>query len=284
MNTCKFTVGKHNHFSVERQVCTAKEAEEWLSDTPHVRPIAKRRIERYAHDMRKHGWLFTGETIRICAHCGRLLNGHHRLKALSASGTSAELLFVYGIEPSTLSFQDSGLATRTSDWSERPNATAGYAVASALVRFLSPKNPGWLDSRNIKDLAWDHIGDENIQWAISATSRVKQLRTAPGHLMLALIRRIDQSRAQEMVDAVAGLSMKDGSPEQAYIRQRLNGGPVSVEVAGTLAMRVAVAAVRGESLKIIRPCDVNLAIRELRLGALCDELPPIRAHETESRP
>ena len=89
-------------------------AREWLSFNRHNRKVNRRRVARYAADMRQGRWQLTGQGIQFGAN-GSLLDGQHRLLALIESGISVLMLVVRGVSESAFEALDQGDRRRLSD-------------------------------------------------------------------------------------------------------------------------------------------------------------------------
>jgi hypothetical protein len=73
----------------------------------HNRRCENRRIAQYAEDMRRDGWLFTGEAIKISRE-GILLDGQHRLYAVMDADVTVPLLLITGLDPRAQEVMDQG--------------------------------------------------------------------------------------------------------------------------------------------------------------------------------
>lgn len=267
-----FNVG--HGLSVEHALVTPELAAAWLEHIPNARRMDEPRVARYTADLRHRAWFMTGEPIRFDWN-GDLLNGHHRLHAIVRAGVSAWLLIVRGIDPSTKATQDTGLPKRLSDWSERVNATAGYAISATVLRLLARDN-NLASIPRLKEQTWDLVGDEHIQFGTTARSS-RLAHTAPCRMVCALLHRLDPPRAELFRDRVSTLDLPAGSVEHVYARQYLNAGTMTAHQHGLLAARAAMAAARGEAPKILREAPHDEIIRVLRLEKIEEMLDNERA-------
>jgi hypothetical protein len=279
MNTKSFGPFDVGHgLTVEHVYVTPEVAAGWLEFTPHERNSEPSRIARYTGELVLGQWKMTGETIRFDWD-GILLNGHHRLRAIVRSGVSCWLLLVHGVDPATKQTQDTGLAKRISDWSDRKNSNSGYAMVMALIRVMRP-DPVMSNTR-IKNVVWDLIGDDSIQFA-ATMSGTRLASTASCRLSCALIHRVDPSRAESFRHRITKFDYPPGSIEHVYARQfdnvtKTNRRRLATNEAAKMALRVAIAAVRGESLQLIKPTSLADAIKHLSLDPIMHALDDERA-------
>lgn len=82
-------------------------ADNFLKKNIINRPINQYRIKKYADQMRRGEWKMNGESI-IVGTGGELLNGQHRLLAISSFGLKIRMLFCFNVEPDTFDTIDTG--------------------------------------------------------------------------------------------------------------------------------------------------------------------------------
>lgn len=96
--------------SAEVVAVTPRQARDWLESNHVNRNVRRKVVEAYRRDMEGGRWEFTGEAIQI-SRTGALLNGQHRLTALSeASVRSVDLLVVTGLPDESQTLMDQGVA------------------------------------------------------------------------------------------------------------------------------------------------------------------------------
>lgn len=87
---------------------TADTAARWLAHNTKNRTISPTAVERYRRDIEAGRWVFAADPIRFSAE-GRLLDGQHRLTALSQVPDAAiTLLVVRGLQDETQMVMDQG--------------------------------------------------------------------------------------------------------------------------------------------------------------------------------
>ncbi len=110
-----------------------------LDQSPGNRKTSPRFVSAYARDMKARKWALTTEPICFDKR-GRLLNGHHRLKACIEADTPFTTLVSYGLEPTARDFMDQGKARTASDalaFSGYHNTNKLAAVANMLMTVKS---------------------------------------------------------------------------------------------------------------------------------------------------
>lgn len=89
-------------------------AEQWLKRNTHNRNIRDRVVLAYARDMEAGNWAENGEAIKFAAD-GTLLDGQHRLNAVTLAGKTVRMLVVTGLANATQETMDAGSKRRTAD-------------------------------------------------------------------------------------------------------------------------------------------------------------------------
>lgn len=93
---------------------TPELAAEWLRRNGHNRPIRKNTVTNYARDMRAGRWAMNGEAVKFAID-GMLLDGQHRLTAVTVAGVPVNMLVITGLPNDTQKTMDSGVKRTTGD-------------------------------------------------------------------------------------------------------------------------------------------------------------------------
>lgn len=102
------------------ELITPDLADHYLSKLPTAQSMIKQRsqssktVDRYSGDMAAEAWPFTGDPIRFNT-LGELIDGQHRLQAVSKAGTSEMMIVIRGLEPETFIVFDTGRARSFTD-------------------------------------------------------------------------------------------------------------------------------------------------------------------------
>jgi hypothetical protein len=79
------------------EVITPGDAQEMLSRNTNNRSLRKSLVSYYAKQMKNGEWVLNGEAIKIASD-GTLIDGQHRLDAISKSGLAQEMFVVRGLD------------------------------------------------------------------------------------------------------------------------------------------------------------------------------------------
>lgn len=99
-------------------------AEKWLTQNTHNRNLRDNAVLAYARDMEAGNWAENGEAIKFATD-GTLLDGQHRLQAITVSGMTVRMLVASGLENRTQETMDDGRKRTLADalsLREEPNA------------------------------------------------------------------------------------------------------------------------------------------------------------------
>lgn len=119
--------------TVELVLVTPEIATKWLGQNTHNRSLRERRTFDYARDMAAGKWMQNGETIKF-AKDGTLLDGQHRLKAITIAGVPVLMLVVTGLDFSTQETMDAGSKRTTADALGLRGEVNSTVLASILKR------------------------------------------------------------------------------------------------------------------------------------------------------
>lgn len=122
--------------SVSIETITPNDAAELLkTNLPNNRPIAKNNLQKYADEMKSGDWAVTGDPIRI-SDKGYLIDGQHRLIAVTRTGLAMEFVVVRGVPHESFVALDQGKMRSLSDVLH----TLGYERSRDLAKALNEAN------------------------------------------------------------------------------------------------------------------------------------------------
>lgn len=107
-------------------------AKGWLNKNFNNRGINEKTVREYASDMINGRWKCNGEAIKF-DNRGHLIDGQHRLNAITLSNTSQDMLVVRGLDPQVFDSIDIGRMRSTANVMEVKNIPHFNRVASALA-------------------------------------------------------------------------------------------------------------------------------------------------------
>jgi hypothetical protein len=115
-------------------------AEYYLSLNRNNRPVTEKKVSQYLSEIEKGQWKEnTGEAIKISKE-GFLIDGQHRLLALSKSSKSLSFLVVYDLETSVFDVLDTGKNRTASDVFSLNNITNCKKTAAIIREYVSFKD------------------------------------------------------------------------------------------------------------------------------------------------
>lgn len=86
---------------------TPAKAQEYLSTSTGNRPISKSTVHSYADTMKQGGWMLNGVPI-VFDTDGHLLDGHHRLEAITLAGIPVKMDVCRGVQSEAFTTYDCG--------------------------------------------------------------------------------------------------------------------------------------------------------------------------------
>lgn len=173
------------------------------------------RVSQYAKEMKDGNWFEgSGETIKICA-SGQILDGQHRLMAVSRANVSVRFLVVYGVENGAMPFIDTGKPRNATDVFAIEKITNPRVVPS-IIRFWKTLDFGYsstdsnsvnLSNSDILDLYhdrpkyWDEAGKQTLIWYLSF-GKILTPSTIGG--FYSLFQDINSNQAKEFFNQLCG--------------------------------------------------------------------------------
>lgn len=242
------------------QIITPAIARMWLDTTLKNRTLRQSRVKQYAADMKAGRWKLNGESIKFDS-TGHLLNGQHRLHAVIEADVTVEMLVVYNVDPSAQTTMDSGLVAKLYDWSDIPYAKQTSQLCSTVV-LMRWGNAHRGISRGEIEGVYKALGPDVVQYVIRKTF-TGAAANAPVRAAIVLthlgtkssVGDVISPRAAEFIDRMVSMSTPKDSPENALLRSfnAPGGRSYSGGQRRDIAARAALAAIRSEKVKLLRP-------------------------------
>lgn len=209
-------------------VCVTPDlARQWLTVNDTNRSLRKALVRTYANDMLAGRWRVTGEAIQFGTD-GKLLNGQHRLTAVTMAEVPVTMLIVTGIEPAAQQVMDSGAKRTASDalsLTGIPNASIAAAAARlALGVAYAPEAIGKYRASHSEIAEWVDDHEQVHRAATFASTNSKKIALQPSIVAYAYMvtSDIDLFAANSFWTAVAEqVAAYPGDPAVALAR-RLN--------------------------------------------------------------
>lgn len=247
---------------VELTNVTPDFANELLARNGHNRPLQKNRVRALAAAMRSGRWAVNGETV-IVSEDGVLLDGQHRLKAVTEYGQAVDLLIAYGAPPSAFETIDTGKARSAGDilgmqGVKYPQKTASTAklVWQMIHRvpLLTTAPPVYL-----AEVAERFPAIE--KWAAKTAGMGVDTILPESTLLAAMVYLEDIAKRPALADdffssLIEGAGLEQGSPILALrnriIRLRSSGARVEAKMAIPITMKAISAFEEGRKAERFR--------------------------------
>lgn len=108
-------------------------AEKWIGQNTHNRNLRESAVLAYARDMRNGNWAENGEAIKFSKD-GTLLDGQHRLWAVTESGVTVRMLVVTGLDGDDQETMDAGRKRSLADALHLRGESNSSVLGSVLRR------------------------------------------------------------------------------------------------------------------------------------------------------
>ena len=121
------------------RLVTPVEAKELLRNNPSNRTLSRGHVNFFIAQLERGEMQVTHQGIAI-SESGKLLDGQHRLTAISKTGIAAKMLVTTGLPDSSFAVMDSGLQRKVSDAMHIGGAVNSTALAAALRLYICYKH------------------------------------------------------------------------------------------------------------------------------------------------
>lgn len=122
------------------EVITKKKADAMLLNNKQNRPISDKNLSAILVEMERGNFKITGESIKFSKN-GSLLDGQHRLTAISKSGIEMNMLIVRGLDDDAFKYIDTGKTRTAADVLGIENVKNPSRIA-AMIKFIINFNRG----------------------------------------------------------------------------------------------------------------------------------------------
>lgn len=251
--------GDANEPQVSLQDVTPELAEKLLDANTRNRRLRPKLVEQYTRDMAAGRWQRNFEPVQI-AESGVLLNGQHRLAAISESGVTQQMLVVTGLADDVQDTIDVGSKRSPADQLSFRGFTRGTTL-SAAARLALQVRYGKIYVPTQPELLSVVNQDAALQWVVEEVLPTLPKIAQPAVLAYSYLRfhHIDPAAAKEFFEHLSTLSnLPDGSPILALHRRFTVGEPIRSTTKGrlfavTIFMTAWNAWRNGESRSQVRP-------------------------------
>lgn len=225
---------------IKMEWMTPEKAKKLLSRNFNNRPISMSAVRKFEKIIENNKWERVGDCITIDKY-GNLLNGQHRLTAISRGTKSVQVDIKYGVSPEVRFYQNTGKTTTLSDkgvmfLTEIDLKKEMYSAICRTMNFF--KNGGKFTTQkmdfNPKDVV-EFAKQEPIFEILKDISKTRSNKKMDcfGNRTLAitkeiLFRIVDEKKGKKFFDEICDISFLPGTATQAcykwLITRKNNGG------------------------------------------------------------
>lgn len=152
------------------------QAQAWLLKNTVNRPISKRIINYLVDQIRKNKWELTTDAIGFDTN-GNLINGQHRLTAITLTGKTLPVLMASGLDPDAFNVIDTGKVRTSGDIL----GAHGYSSShhkSAIIKFVMAFKKGYQSVGSSKSTGRTEMNISNQDVLNYANKHKKELAEA----------------------------------------------------------------------------------------------------------
>jgi len=144
-------------------------ATDYLSTSNGNRRISPGRVDAYARDMQMRRW-YIGETIKF-DNDGSLIDGHHRLNAVIAYGSSVPMLVTRGLPPESIRGIDLGQARNAAQISKFMGEVFGRQYFTVAKRIVFGFSNRYHTYSEVREAVLKHQGAIEFVTAVAGKER-----------------------------------------------------------------------------------------------------------------
>lgn len=228
---------------------TPTQAFRYLEGNTRNRSIRDQVVDQYARDMKAGKWQLTGEAVKF-ANDGTLLDGQHRLWAITRAEVPVKMFVIRGVRNSSQDVMDSGIKRSSGDALNLAGYQCANIVASTARLAIAIDNG--VQARHGQGLGRNSAAShsEIIDWveanpsvedaAKAAVSRYsKTIEASPTVLSYCLwrLRQVNPEKADEFFDSMSSMSTDGpGDPRLALLRFFMRSRRDRVKISSTIAV------------------------------------------------
>lgn len=247
---------------------TPEQAMRWLDGNVHNRPLDNEYVDRLVQEIKAGNWKLMHQGLAFDSH-GKLLDGQHRLWAVSLSGMTLPMNVTFNAPSDSLEYLDGGKPRTTAERMSLNNRlgrvnAAQLAVLRAMIRGLGPDQR--MTYSQLVELMAAHRQAVEFATQRLATSRIKGVSCSA---TCAVVARAwycvgDLSRLERFCDVLrTGLPRGDEENVIILLRDYLGTRDRSQTLTNFRehygkVERALTAFLRGQSLGVLRPCSAEM--------------------------
>lgn len=156
------------------------QARKWLAENPRNRRIKQNRVDELADAIRRGEWHFDGSPIRFST-SGRLLDGQHRLLAISEAGLPVKALIVKNLPEEVQRVMDTGARRSFADNLQIDGESNSNVLGSATSILWRYENDAFGRKGFRRHPTYDQLYDvlgryTELRRSVSAANALKRIR------------------------------------------------------------------------------------------------------------
>ena len=256
---------------------TPERAEALLGSKHDNRPVSEAVVAKYARDMAAGQWRLTHQGIATDAE-GRLVDGEHRLWAVTRAGVSVRMVVVRGMTEADREAFDQGRgrsvadALRFSGHGDIPRAAASWVrvLANLNARRHTAVSPAQVRAERERLRP-------SIDYMLAHGPKTRPLNRAPVVAAMVYAHAVEPKAVETFMPAyLSGAALAEGSPVlclRGYVLERLPGVREGERRTAWKTLRALMAFARGESLARLTETDEGLKYFAKLHGKATDATP-----------
>ena len=207
------------------------EAERLLIFNQGNRHLNKAMTSFLTKEIKEGRWTRNGETIKF-AKSGRLVDGQHRLNAISRSGKKVTLDVILGLEEESFNTIDTGKSRTASDVLSA-HGFKYHSQLSVIIRWvlkhdkkgyfvLADGKQSSISNKEVLEYAQEHpeLGEDVVYVMSLYNKSDKTITVGFAGAMLVLLRRIDEKKADDFVYKMMTGAMLEPDDPISILRRR----------------------------------------------------------------
>lgn len=258
------------------ETITPEVAEQYLRFNTSNRKVVKAHVERLAKDMASGRYQITHQGVAISAN-GVLLDGQHRLMAITQSGVPVTVLVTRGLPTGAQTTMDGGKRRQVQDFLGGTFTAMRQSAGRLIVATRACTEVNAINLANQLRMTTttetldgvtseDALAMEALAHEVSSASR-NIVIMGPSPLLAATVLLIpDQAAAIEYLTGYARMTgLPDGDPRAALMKVRgYNAKRVHQAPGFGYAVRATNAYVQGQSVRVLRGIPATTVFLDLR--------------------
>ena len=204
---------------------TPEMAKGFLARNSGNRKLRKRRVKQLAGAMKRGEWMVTHQGIAFSPEMD-LLDGQHRLSAISESGVPVQMLVSWGVDPATFQRIDVGMPRSVSDALKRSPMEVAIAKQIFSLRAYGWRNGAIATTGEVDSIASEYEEEIRLVNDAIGTRATKRSSASIRTAVVARIARGDKEYVLPAYEAFAKLVLTGMPPSCGSLLKQIDRGDV----------------------------------------------------------